>query len=97
KILHSLIQLSLGDGNCNDTEKMEEAWHHFSDALSLIHNSTEQLDYPEIEILWLMTKSWNTGIYAYGTGKPQIAMKWSSLSMKFLSQLRDFKQSYEPK
>lgn len=33
---------------------------------SSIFLSVQQPVYPEVEILWLMTKAWNTGIYAYG-------------------------------
>ncbi|KAJ8027610.1 Testis-expressed protein 11 [Holothuria leucospilota] len=96
KVFHSLIQLCLGDGNCNDSEGRDEAWNYFNDALSIIQ-SAEHLDYPEMEILWLMTKAWNTGIYGYGTGKLDQTVKWCRLSMRLLNHLTSFKDNYQPK
>lgn len=54
-----------------------------------------QEGYPEAEILWLMIKSWNTGIYMYGRRKYVSAEKWCGLALRFLDHLGSLKRSYE--
>lgn len=54
-----------------------------------------QEGYPETEILWLMIKSWNTGIFMYGRRKYVSAEKWCGLALRFLDHLGSLKRSYE--
>ncbi|VTJ85806.1 Hypothetical predicted protein, partial [Marmota monax] len=51
--------------------------------------------YPEIEILWLMTKSWNTGILMFNRSKYVSAEKWCGLALRFLHHLGSLKGNYE--
>lgn len=51
--------------------------------------------YPEMEILWLMTRAWNTGIFQYTVGKYKEAEQWCGLGMRFLNHLGSLKKSYE--
>ncbi|KAM6253837.1 testis-expressed protein 11 isoform 4-T4 [Porphyrio hochstetteri] len=51
--------------------------------------------YPEMEILWLMTRAWNTGILQYTVGKYREAEQWCGLGMRFLNHLGSLKKSYE--
>uniref|UniRef100_A0A8V0Z828 Protein ZIP4 homolog n=1 Tax=Gallus gallus TaxID=9031 RepID=A0A8V0Z828_CHICK len=93
KCLHSLINLSLPTGVTDlDACVLQEVWGYFEDALSVV-SSTDS--YPEMEILWLMTRAWNTGIFQYTVGKYQEAEQWCGLGMRFLNHLGSLKRSYE--
>ncbi|KAF4794399.1 Testis-expressed sequence 11 protein [Turdus rufiventris] len=93
KCLHSLINISLPTGLTDlDTCVLQEVWDYFEDALSII-SSTDA--YPEMEVLWLMTRAWNTGIFQYTVGKYKEAEQWCGLGMRFLNHLGSLKKSYE--
>uniref|UniRef100_A0A8C3QUD0 Protein ZIP4 homolog n=1 Tax=Cyanoderma ruficeps TaxID=181631 RepID=A0A8C3QUD0_9PASS len=93
KCLHSLINISLPTGLTDlDTCVLQEVWDYFEDALSVV-SSTDA--YPEMEILWLMTRAWNTGIFQYTVGKYKEAEQWCGLGMRFLNHLGALKKSYE--
>ncbi|XP_009708642.1 PREDICTED: testis-expressed sequence 11 protein, partial [Cariama cristata] len=93
KCLHSLINLSLPTGLTDlDACVLQEVWDYFEDALSIV-SSTDA--YPEMEILWLMTRAWNTGIFQYTVGKYKEAEQWCGLGMRFLNHLGSLKTSYE--
>ncbi|KAM6381490.1 testis-expressed protein 11 [Pluvialis apricaria] len=93
KCLHSLINLSLPTGLTDlDACVLQEVWDYFEDALSIV-SSTDA--YPEMEILWLMTRAWNTGIFQYTVGKYKEAEQWCGLGMRFLNHLGSLKKSYE--
>ncbi|XP_052670098.1 testis-expressed protein 11 isoform X3 [Harpia harpyja] len=93
KCLHSLINLSLPTGLTDlDACVLQEVWHYFEDALSVV-SSTDA--YPEMEILWLMTRAWNTGIFQYTVGKYKEAEQWCGLGMRLLHHLGSLKKSYE--
>ncbi|XP_030330473.1 testis-expressed protein 11 isoform X1 [Strigops habroptila] len=93
KCLHSLINLSLPTGLTDlDACVLQEVWGYFEDGLSII-SSTKA--YPEMEILWLMTRAWNTGIFQYTAGKCREAEQWCGLGMRFLNHLGSLKKSYE--
>ncbi|NXV46261.1 TEX11 protein, partial [Uria aalge] len=93
KCLHSLINLSLPTGLTDlDACVLQEVWDYFEDALSVV-SSTDA--YPEMEILWLMTRAWNTGIFQYTVGKYKEAEQWCGLGMRFLNHLGSLKKSYE--
>ncbi|CAK7312749.1 Testis-expressed protein 11 [Vulpes lagopus] len=93
KCMHNLINLLVPDG-VPSTElcPLEEVWGYFEDALSLISHTK---GYPETEILWLMIKSWNTGIFMFGRNKYVSAEKWCGLALRFLDRLGSLKRSYE--
>uniref|UniRef100_A0A8C5J9U5 Protein ZIP4 homolog n=1 Tax=Junco hyemalis TaxID=40217 RepID=A0A8C5J9U5_JUNHY len=93
KCLHSLINISLPSGLTDlDTCVLQEVWDYFEDALSVV-SSTDA--YPEMEILWLMTRAWNTGIFQYTVGKYKEAEQWCGLGMRFLNHLGSLKKTYE--
>ncbi|XP_014818549.1 PREDICTED: testis-expressed sequence 11 protein [Calidris pugnax] len=93
KCLHSLINLSLPTGLTDlDACVLREVWGYFEDALSIV-SSTDA--YPEMEILWLLTRAWNTGIFQYTVGKYKEAEQWCGLGMRFLNHLGSLKKSYE--
>ncbi|XP_013919723.1 PREDICTED: testis-expressed sequence 11 protein [Thamnophis sirtalis] len=93
KCLHSLVHLSLPSGPIEaDVCVLEEAWACFEDALTVLDNTSS---YPEVEIIWLMTRAWNTGIYQYCAGKYKEAEQWCGLGMRFLAYLGTLKDSYE--
>ncbi|NXJ67863.1 TEX11 protein, partial [Rostratula benghalensis] len=93
KCLHSLINLSLPTGLMDlDACVLQEVWDYFEDALNVVI-STEA--YPEMEILWLLTRAWNTGIFQYTIGKYKEAEQWCGLGMRFLNHLGSLKKSYE--
>nr|XP_019603464.1 PREDICTED: testis-expressed sequence 11 protein [Rhinolophus sinicus] len=85
KCMHSLINLLVPDGAPSaELCPLEEVWGYFEDALSFINQNEA---YPEMEILMLMVKSWNTGIYMYGSGMCVSAEKWCGLGLRFLARL----------
>nr|XP_020651569.1 testis-expressed protein 11 [Pogona vitticeps] len=97
KCLHSLVHLSLPSSMSSDTEvsATEEAWGYFEDALSILSSMVLQASYPEVEILWLLARAWNTGIGYYCAGRYQEAERWCGLGMRFLPHLGTLKSSYE--
>lgn len=95
KCLHSLVKLSLPERlvKLEDGEQ-EEAWNYYQEALCII---TSAKDYPEIEILWLMTRAWNHGIFQYSFKKLPDTSRWCALAMRLLNYLGSLKGSYESK
>ncbi|NXT74908.1 TEX11 protein, partial [Zapornia atra] len=93
KCLHSLISLALPTGLTDlDACVLQEVWDYFEDALNVVSSIDA---YPEMEILWLMTRAWNTGILQYTVGKYKEAEQWCGLGMRFLNHLGSLKKSYE--
>ncbi|XP_062856554.1 testis-expressed protein 11 isoform X2 [Trichomycterus rosablanca] len=92
--LHSLIQLSLPSGVCEvEPSVLEEVWGYYEEALSIITAAPE--DFPEVEILWLLTRAWNTGILLYSLAQYAEAEKWCGLGMSFLHHLGSMQESYQ--
>ncbi|KAK1804282.1 hypothetical protein P4O66_020016 [Electrophorus voltai] len=92
--VHSLIQLSLPSGVCEvESRMLEEVWGYYEEALSIIAAAVE--DFPKLEILWLLTRAWNTGILLYSLGQYSEAEKWCSLGMSFLRYLGSLQESYQ--
>ncbi|CAI9180664.1 unnamed protein product [Rangifer tarandus platyrhynchus] len=93
KCMHSLVNLLVPDGVPN-TElcPMEEIWGSFEDALIFISHTE---GYPEIEIVWLMIKSWNIGIFLYSRRMYVSTEKWCGLSLRLLDCLGPLKSTYE--
>ncbi|KAF6091645.1 testis expressed 11 [Phyllostomus discolor] len=71
---------------------LEELWGFFDDTLSFLSHTE---GYPEMEVLWLMIMSWNTGIFLYSNGKYLPAEKWCGLSLRFVNHLGSLKKVYE--
>ncbi|XP_036754202.2 testis-expressed protein 11 [Manis pentadactyla] len=93
KCVHRLINLLVPDGVPNaELCPLEEVWGYFEDALRLILHTE---GYPEMEVLWLMIRSWNTGIFMYHSSKYVSAEKWCDLAFRFLDHLGSLKRSYE--
>uniref|UniRef100_UPI00398EF371 testis-expressed protein 11 isoform X2 n=1 Tax=Pristiophorus japonicus TaxID=55135 RepID=UPI00398EF371 len=94
KLLHSLIQISLPTGVTEiEPRILEEVWSYYEEGLVIIESSQEE--YPEVEILWLMTRAWNTGASLYSLGKYSEAERWCGLGMRFLKHLGSLRASYE--
>ncbi|KAI4885356.1 hypothetical protein NFI96_014322, partial [Prochilodus magdalenae] len=92
--LHSLIQLSLPSGVGEvEPHVLNELWGYYEEALSIIATTTE--DFPELEILWLLTRAWNTGILLYSLAQYPEAEKWCGLGMSFLRHLGSLQESYQ--
>ncbi|XP_017329770.1 testis-expressed protein 11 isoform X1 [Ictalurus punctatus] len=92
--LHTLIQLSLPSGVCEvDHRILEEVWGYYEEALSIISAASE--DFPELEILWLLTRAWNTGILLYSLSQYPEAEKWCGLGISFLQHLGSMQDSYQ--
>uniref|UniRef100_A0A8C1T9K7 Protein ZIP4 homolog n=1 Tax=Cyprinus carpio TaxID=7962 RepID=A0A8C1T9K7_CYPCA len=89
--LHSLIQLTLPSG-VSEVQPcvLEEVWGYYEEALSIIATA----DFPELEILWLLTRAWNTGILLYSLAQYPEAERWCGLGMSFLKHLGSLQDSY---
>eukprot|EP00057_Strongylocentrotus_purpuratus_P003846 XP_003727497.2 PREDICTED: testis-expressed sequence 11 protein [Strongylocentrotus purpuratus] len=96
KTLHNAIRLCLVEGSSPGTAGREEAWHLYQVAIKLLQ-AEEKDTYPEMEIVWLMTKAWNTGIYSFSSGQYSVADVWCSLGMDLMSHLSALKVNYEEK
>lgn len=48
-----------------------------------------------MEILWLMIKCWNIGIFMYSSNKYMSSEKWCGLALRFLDHLGSLKRNYE--
>lgn len=48
-----------------------------------------------MEILWLLTRAWNTGILLYSLAQYPEAEKWCGLAMSFVRHLGSLQESYE--
>ncbi|XP_048031827.1 testis-expressed protein 11 [Megalobrama amblycephala] len=92
--LHSLIQLTLPSG-VSEVQPcvLEEVWSYYEQALSIIASAPE--DFPELEILWLLTRAWNTGILLYSLAQYPEAERWCGLGMSFLRHLGSLQDSYQ--
>ncbi|XP_078463282.1 testis-expressed protein 11 isoform X1 [Lampetra planeri] len=96
KILHSLIQASLPRGVMEDADSDDEAWGYFQDALFLL--ADKQDEYPELQVLWLLTTAWNRGVAVLTYGRAsKVAERWCSLAMRLLTHLTSLKSSYQQK
>ncbi|KAL4233633.1 Testis-expressed protein 11 [Mactra antiquata] len=94
KLFHSLVQLCLGNGSAQDIIGQQEAWNYYTEIFDLIGKAPKG-EYPEMEIVWLMTKAWNCGIQYFSGNKYTEAEKWCGLSMRMLKYLDAFKNNYE--
>ncbi|XP_050983537.1 testis-expressed protein 11 isoform X2 [Labeo rohita] len=92
--LHSLIQLTLPSG-VSEVQPcvLEEVWGYYEEALSIIATAPE--DFPELEILWLLTRAWNMGIQLYSLAHYPEAERWCGLGMSFLKHLGSLQDSYQ--
>ncbi|XP_078068175.1 testis-expressed protein 11 [Mustelus asterias] len=94
KLLHSLIQISLPTGVTEiEPRVLEEVWSYYEEAFIIVESLQEE--YPEVEILWLMTRAWNTGASLYSLGKYTEAEQWCGLGMRFLKHLGSLRANYE--
>ncbi|XP_033740842.1 testis-expressed protein 11-like isoform X2 [Pecten maximus] len=90
KLFHSLVQLSLS----GDAGAREEALTYYTEVIEVI-DKRSQGQYPEMEVLWLMTKAWNCGINFYSSGRCDEAERWCSTSLKLLKYLDTMRENYE--
>lgn len=51
--------------------------------------------FPEMEVLWLLTHAWNTGILLYSLAQYPEAERWCGLAMSFIRHLGSLLESYE--
>ncbi|KAL5009458.1 hypothetical protein ScPMuIL_011763 [Solemya velum] len=51
--------------------------------------------YPEIEMVWLLTKAWNCGIHFYSNSRYEDAEKWCGMGMRVLKYLTSLRNNYE--
>ncbi|XP_065900506.1 testis-expressed protein 11-like [Dysidea avara] len=94
KAYHSLVQLLMQREASRDMAGKEQAWQVFVEALNCISECGKG-EYPEMEVLWLLTKAWNCGVHLYSTMHYKEAEQWCSLSMKLLQHLTTLRASYE--
>ncbi|KAK7494607.1 hypothetical protein BaRGS_00014260, partial [Batillaria attramentaria] len=87
KAIHSLIQQSL---SCNE----DEAFTYFKEMADIL-DKRAQGKYPRMEIVWLMTKAWNTGIRHFCCGSYTEAEKWCAMSMHLLPHMDSLRDTYE--
>ncbi|XP_073245808.1 testis-expressed protein 11-like [Porites lutea] len=96
KAFHSLVYHALSSGSSSDAESKEEALAIYQDICELIENQAKE-SYPEVQILWLMTKAWNCGINLFSASRHEAGEKWCSLAMRLLHHLSTFKCNYQEK
>ncbi|KAK7107797.1 testis-expressed protein 11-like [Littorina saxatilis] len=87
KDIRQLVEQSL---RCNE----EEAFTYFKETADILDNKA-QGRYPQMETVWLMTKSWNTGIRHFCCGSYAEAERWCAMSMRVLPHVGSLKDTYE--
>uniref|UniRef100_A0A3P8X9W7 Protein ZIP4 homolog n=1 Tax=Esox lucius TaxID=8010 RepID=A0A3P8X9W7_ESOLU len=91
--LRSLIQLSLPSGVSEvEAPVLDEVWCYYEDTLSIIAAPEE---FPETEVLWLLTRAWNMGIQLYSLAHYPEAERWCGLGMSFLQHLGSLQEAYQ--
>ncbi|KAK3585545.1 hypothetical protein CHS0354_022956 [Potamilus streckersoni] len=93
QLFHSMVQLSLSSNN-QDTTGQDEAWNYYMEILDILDKKA-QGQYPEIEVLWLMTKAWNCGINLFSASKYIDAEKWCGLAIRMIKFLTTMKNNYQ--
>lgn len=77
----------------------ENAWPFYEQAYSLVaklgERETTSSAYPQIELRWLLSKSWNNGAHKFRLFKLNEAEKWMSLAFKFLQHSPEAKMECE--
>ncbi|XP_068696858.1 testis-expressed protein 11-like [Montipora foliosa] len=96
KTFHNLVDHALNNGSSSDAESKEEALALYQDICNIIEKQAKGC-YPEIQILWLMTKAWNCGIHLFSSNRQEAGEKWCSLAMRLLHHLPTFKCNYQEK
>ncbi|RMX46042.1 hypothetical protein pdam_00002015, partial [Pocillopora damicornis] len=96
KAFHSLVHHALSSGSSSDAGSKEEAFAVYQDICKIIENQAKGC-YPEIQILWLMTKAWNCGVNLFSAGGHEAGEKWCGLAMRLLHHLSTFKCNYQDK
>ncbi|XP_046583412.1 testis-expressed protein 11-like [Haliotis rubra] len=91
KAIHSLIQLSLSTGQ---SSSKQETYNYFKETIDVIDKKAKG-HYPELEIVWLMTRAWNCGIQFYSSTEYDEAERWCSMSMGLLKYLTTMRPNYE--
>eukprot|EP00079_Xenopus_tropicalis_P038685 XP_017952456.1 PREDICTED: testis-expressed sequence 11 protein [Xenopus tropicalis] len=93
KCLHSLVKLNIPN-EMMEVEPcvQEEVWRYYQEAITII---TTYEGYPEMEILWLMTRAWNTGALLYSVSRYTDTEHWCALAMRLLNHLGSLKSTYE--
>ncbi|XP_034147604.1 testis-expressed protein 11 isoform X2 [Esox lucius] len=92
--LRSLIQLSLPSGVSEvEAPVLDEVWCYYEDTLSIIAAAPEE--FPETEVLWLLTRAWNMGIQLYSLAHYPEAERWCGLGMSFLQHLGSLQEAYQ--
>ncbi|KAM9833946.1 testis-expressed protein 11 isoform 2-T4 [Syngnathus typhle] len=94
KCIHSLIKLSLPTGASQmEARLLDEAWDYYEEALAIIPAAPDS--FPETQIMWLLTRAWNTGILLYSLARYMEANKWCLLAMRFVHHLGPLQDSYK--
>ncbi|CAI9736922.1 testis-expressed sequence 11 protein-like [Octopus vulgaris] len=101
KNFHSIIELCFaqtGGHHISETQNIgatqNDLFTYFEEVFEFIEQKAKD-KYPEVEILWLMSKAWNFGICFYSSGNFVEAEKWCALGMKFQRHLSTLKNTYE--
>lgn len=88
---HSLVELVMGSESSCDMASKEQAWAVLLEALETL----DKVEFPEMEVLWMLAKAWNCGIHLYSALRYKEAERWCSLGMRFLTHLSELKSTYE--
>ncbi|KAJ8015681.1 hypothetical protein DPEC_G00028630 [Dallia pectoralis] len=92
--VRSLIQLSLPNGVSEvEAPVLDEVWGYYEETLSIIAATPEE--FPEMEVLWLLTRAWNTGVLLYSLAQYPEAERWCGLGMSFLRHLGSLQEAYQ--
>uniref|UniRef100_A0AAY5KIB1 Protein ZIP4 homolog n=1 Tax=Esox lucius TaxID=8010 RepID=A0AAY5KIB1_ESOLU len=89
--LRSLIQLSLPSGVSEvEAPVLDEVW-----LCSFSSSAPQPEEFPETEVLWLLTRAWNMGIQLYSLAHYPEAERWCGLGMSFLQHLGSLQEAYQ--
>ncbi|KAL5493599.1 hypothetical protein EMCRGX_G014803 [Ephydatia muelleri] len=110
KCYHSLVMLTMGAESSSDMASKEQGWNVLTEVLEVL-DSRPKNSFPEMEVLWFLTKAWNCGIHfyryclhalgidntthQYSSLRFKEAEQWCSMGMRFLKHLPQMKPNYE--
>ncbi|GBO37237.1 hypothetical protein AVEN_109877-1, partial [Araneus ventricosus] len=97
QLYHSLLQVLFFTQEYITSSVEEQNMNVCKTVLKRLEEDATFQEYPEMKILWLMTKCWNWGVHKLSAGNPKSGHEWCFLAMKLLQKLKGLKHLHEEK
>ncbi|XP_055924610.1 testis-expressed protein 11-like [Argiope bruennichi] len=97
QLYHSLLQVLFFTQEYVTSSVEEQTMNVCKTVLKRLEEDDSFQEYPEMKVLWLMTKCWNWGVHKLSAGNPTSGHEWCTLAMKLLQKLKGLKGLHEEK